>query len=60
MEERGVNMLKKVTIYLEPIVKHIEIDDNLDEREVEEEINRHVYDMLPDEIAYEAKVDYWE
>ena len=51
-------MQKKVVIYLEPIVKHIEVDDELDEREIEEEINRHVYDMLPDEIAFEAKIDY--
>lgn len=53
-------MKKKVTIYLTPIEKYIELDDDLTEIEQEMEITRQVYDELEEEILSEASIDYWE
>lgn len=53
-------MKKTVTIYLQPITKHLDIDDRLDEREIEEEINRQVYDNLAFDLADEVTIDFWE
>lgn len=53
-------MKKKVIIYLKPIVKYINIADDLTEIEEEMEITRQIFDVLEDEIVSEAEIDYWE
>ena len=53
-------MKKRVTIYFTPKILEVELDDNLDKREIEEEINRQVYDLQVDEITNDINVDYWE
>ncbi len=50
----------KVTIYLKPIEKYIEVDENLDEIEQETEITRQIFDVQEEEILSEAEIDYWE
>jgi len=50
----------RVTIYLKPIIKILEIDDNLEEDEIEQEIDYQVYDKYEEEILDEAEIDYWE
>jgi len=39
-------MKKRITVYFTPISFEVEIDDNLDNREIEEEINRQIYEEL--------------
>lgn len=53
-------MKKRITVYFTPINLEIELDDNLDKREIEEEINRQVYDLQVDEITNDINIDYWE
>lgn len=53
-------MKKRITIYFTPISLEIELDNNLDKREIEEEINRQVYDLQADEITTDIRIDYWE
>lgn len=50
----------KVTIYLKPIEKYIEIDEDLDETEQEAEITRQILDVQEEEILSKAEIDYWE
>ena len=50
----------RVTIYLKPISKIIEIDDDLEDDEIEQEINYQVYDKYEEDILQEAEIDYWE
>lgn len=53
-------MKKKVIVYFSPVSLEIELDDNLDKDEIEQEINRQVYDVKVDEITNETVIDYWE
>lgn len=53
-------MKKKITVYFSPVSFEIELDDDLDKREVEAEINRQVYDVKVDDITNETVIDYWE
>ncbi len=53
-------MKKKVTVYFTPLTFEIELNDNLDEYEVEQEINRQIYDIQADEITNDVDIDYWE
>ena len=53
-------MEKKITIYLKPIEKYIELDDNLTKEEQEMEETRQILDELEEEILSEASIDYWE
>lgn len=53
-------MKKEVIIYLKPIVKYINIADNLTEIEEEMETTRQIFDVLEDEIVSNAEIDYWE
>lgn len=53
-------MKKKVTVYFSPVVLEVELADNLDNYEIEEEINRQVYDIQVDDIVNETVIDYWE
>lgn len=53
-------MKKRITVYFTPISFEVEIDDNLDNREIEEEIDRQVYDLQVDEITNDVDIDYWE
>lgn len=53
-------MIRKVTIFFTAVEKEIEIDDNLDEREQEEELNRKIYNELLDDINNETMIKYWE
>lgn len=53
-------MKKRVTIYFTPKTLEVELDDNLDKREIEEEINRQVRDLQVDEITNDVEIDYWE
>lgn len=53
-------MIKKVTVYFTPVDVEIELDDNLDQEEIEQEINRQIYDVQVDDITNETVIDYWE
>lgn len=53
-------MKKKVTVYLNPIEKYIEVDDELTDIEVEMEITRQIFGVLEDEILNDAEISYWE
>lgn len=53
-------MKKKVTIYFSPVVLEVELADNLNNYEIEEEINRQVYDIQVDDITAQTAIDYWE
>lgn len=53
-------MKKKVTVYFSPITFEVELENNLDEYEIEEEINRQVYDIQADNLINETVIDYWE
>lgn len=53
-------MKKKITVYFNPVSLELELNEDLDRREIEEEINRQVYDIKTDEITREAEIDYWE
>ena len=53
-------MIKKVTVYFTPVDVEIELDDNLDQDEIEQEINRQIYDVRVDDITNETVIDYWE
>lgn len=53
-------MKKRITVYFTPINLEIELDDNLDKREIEEEIDKQVYDLQADEITNDVDIDYWE
>lgn len=53
-------MKKQITVYFSPVTFDIELADGLDEREIEEEINRQVYDVEIDNITNNAIIDYWE
>lgn len=53
-------MKKKVTVYFTPITFEIELNNNLDEYEVEEEINRQIYEIQADDITNDVDIDYWE
>ena len=53
-------MKKKVTIYFSPVVLEVELADNLNNYEIEEEINRQVYDIQVDDITAQTLIDYWE
>lgn len=53
-------MKKTVTVYFSPVRLEIELEDNLDENEVEQEINRQVYDIQVDEIINATVIDFWE
>ena len=46
-----------ITIYFKPVIKEVEYDNIED---LEQEINRLVYDILLDEIKQQVEVDYWE
>lgn len=51
---------KRITVYFTPISFEVELDDNLGNEEIEEEINRQVYDLQADEITNDVDIDYWE
>lgn len=51
-------MKKKVTVYFTPITFEIELDNNLDEYEIEEEINRQIYEIQADDITNHADIAY--
>lgn len=53
-------MKKKVTVYFSSVSLEIELDNNLDRYEIEQEINRQVYDVQVDDIVNETVIDYWE
>lgn len=53
-------MNKKIRIFFKPIEKEIKLNDNLDEREIEEEINWNVYTFREEEILNQARIDFWE
>ena len=52
-------MKKKVTVYFRPAILEIELRDNLSEEEIEQEINKQIYDVQTDDIT-NAIVEYWE
>lgn len=51
-------MKKKITIYLKPIEKEIELNDNLDDDERYQELCNKIFDELGDEIINKAEIDY--
>lgn len=53
-------MKKRVTIYLKPIEKEIELNDNLDEDERYQELSDIIFDRLTDELKDKVEIDYWE
>lgn len=53
-------MIKQTTVYFTPVTLDIELDDNLDNEDIEQEINRQVYDVQVDEITNNAIISYWE
>lgn len=53
-------MKKQITVYFEPATINIEIENNLEEREIEEEINRQIYDIQTDDIINKTFISYWE
>ena len=56
----GINMKKQITVYFEPATINIEVENNLEEREIEEEINRQIYDIQTDDIINKTFISYWE
>lgn len=53
-------MKKRIIVYFTPISFEVELKDDLDNMEIEEEINRQVYDLQADEITNYVDIDYWE
>lgn len=53
-------MKKAVTVYFSPVYVEIEVDDNLEQDEIEQEINKQIYDIQIDDITNETVIDYWE
>ena len=49
---------RKVMIYLKPIEKVIEFDDDLNNDEIEQEISNQVYDE--EDFLHDIEIDYWE
>lgn len=53
-------MKKKVTVYFKPVNLEIELRDNLSEEEIEQEINKQIYDAQIDDITNATVIDFWE
>lgn len=53
-------MKRKIRVFFTTVDIELDIPDNLDEREIEEEINKYVYDKKIDEITNETMIDYFE
>lgn len=53
-------MKKQVTVYFEPVKLELEVDDKLDLREREEEMNRQIYDIQTEDIISKTEISYWE
>ncbi len=53
-------MKKKIKVYYTPVEIEVELDDDLAFDEIEQEINRQIYDIRIDEINQETCIDYWE
>lgn len=53
-------MKRKIKVFFTTVDIELDIPDNLDEREIEEEINKQVYDKRIDEITNETMIDYFE
>lgn len=53
-------MKKTVTVYFSPINLEIELADNLSEEEMEQEINKQIYDVQTEDITNATAIDFWE
>lgn len=53
-------MEKKIKVYFTPVIMAVTLDDNLEDDDIEQEINRQVYDVMNYKIMERAEIDYWE